>query len=100
MSDDFSGWRFDAKNEQRRFEPPRVVPDARPATSVPAGTFLWSVVALGLLGFCEGTLAWVALRWAHTLGWLAEPPGWAPVVGIALAVTYFRGFDRAVFNRQ
>lgn len=97
MSEEFPGWRFDAKNT-RGFDAPRVVPDG-PAVPSPAGTFLWGVVALGLLGLCEGTLAWVALRWAASLGWL-EAPDWSPVVGIALAVTYLRGFDRAVFRRQ
>ncbi len=100
MSDAFGNWRFDPKDPaDRGLTPPRVLPDGAPVTGRGAAV-AWGLVALGLLAVCEGTLAWVALRWVHTLGWLDEPPGWSPVVGIALAVTYLRGFDRAVFRRQ
>lgn len=103
MSDDrFTGWRFDAKDDDRDrplfVSSPRVLPDGRP-TTVNAAAVVWGFAALGLLAVCEGTLAWVALRWAASLGWLAETPGWSPVVGIAVAVTYLRGIDRAVFRR-
>ena len=98
MSEQFPGWRFDAKNARRGLDAPRVAPDGRETVPNAGTAFLWGVVALGLLGLCEGTLAWVALRWAASLGWV-ESPEWAPVVGIALAVTYLRGIDRAVFRR-
>jgi hypothetical protein len=103
MSGDSWGgpWRFDAKDpNDRSLTPPRVLPDGNPVQSASLATFSWGIVALGLLALCEGTLAWFALRWADTLGWLPESPGWAPVVGIAVAVTYLRAFDRAVFTRE
>lgn len=95
------GWKFDAKNPaDRAVTAPRVVPDGRPATPNGAAGMLAGLISLALLGVVEGTLAWVALRWAADLGWLDQAPDWVPVVGMALAVTYLRGFDRAVFTRQ
>jgi len=57
------------------------------------------MLALGLLGLAEGTLAWIALGWAADLGWLDERPDWWPVTAIAIAIILIRAFDKSVFRR-
>lgn len=100
MNDNFRPWRFDAKNPaDRALTPPRVAPDGRPAGQPVVVSALAGVVALGLLGWVEGALVWIALRWAADLGWLPQSPGFLQVVGLTLAVTYLRGIDRAVFRK-
>lgn len=96
----FTGWRFDAKDDDRdrMLAGPRSVPDA-PASGLPVKTLLSAVAGLGVLAFVEGTLVWIALLWVHRLGWLAEPPGWSPVVAITAAITILRAIDRSVFTR-
>lgn len=95
----FDGWRFDP-NDNRKLTAPRAAPDGPAAPSTSATAIIGGMAMLGMLGVFEGTLAWIALRWAADLGWLATPPEWLPVVGLALAVTFLRGIDRAVFTRQ
>jgi hypothetical protein len=100
VTEGFEGWRFDAKAPaDRSLMPPRVAPDGPTVSSGTVAAALGGVVALTLLAVCEGTFAWIALRWAAELGWM-QAPGWLPLVGIALAVTFLRGIDRAVFTRK
>lgn len=91
-----SEWKFAPKDAANRgLTPPRALPDAVGATP----SVLLGVAGLGLLGFIEGTLAWIGLRWVADLGWLSEAPAWGPVVGVVMAVTFLRGIDRATFRK-
>ena len=78
---------------------PRVVPD--PTSSGPSVVAVfWGMISLGLLGACQGTLAWAAFRIAHGQGWLDRTPDLFALIGIATAFAFARAFDRSVFRRQ